>query len=176
MHETSVRAVIPLEQGGRLCLCGLPGLEIEIDGSTQFLPLSAELTFEYLKKINTKRLYLLMEDFELPEGTRSNIEQLARDMEIDLSWMPIVDFGIPDQTFEVEWNAGAKERLSVLSSDGCLALSCLYGAGRSGMMAAATLAELGTRASKAVRVIRKTFPKAVGSLEQEDWVANRDYQ
>jgi len=175
MHETSVRSVVPLDNGGQLAICGLPGLEISRDGSLYLDPCTAEVTFEYLSHLGIKMLYLLMENLEMPKGTNDVLQGHAQTNGIELVWMPIVDFGAPDVAFEGEWKLGFSNRAKILDAGNGIGLSCVYGAGRSGMMACAIAVERGIPAQNAVHFVRTTFPEAVGSKQQENWVSRGDY-
>jgi protein-tyrosine phosphatase len=175
MHETSVRAIVPIEGFGNSVICGLPGLVISHDGTAYLDPEHADTTFEYLHSIGVVSLYLLMEDFELPPETRTVLRQASRKAGVSLIWLPIVDFGRPDAVAEKAWKRGRKKRHKQLQNKDNIAVACLYGAGRSGMMAAAMVAEEGMAASKAVRYVRKYYGEAVGSIAQEKWVASGTY-
>ena len=175
MHDTAVRAVVPLVDLGDVLICGLPGLVIAQDGQTYLDPEHADLTYDFLKSHGVVRLYLLMEDLELPPATKSVLEKAAKFKGIALEWMPIVDYGRPDQAFEDVWTPDRSGRADILENQGSIAVACLYGAGRSGMMAAAISAECGIEPRKAVRYVRKFYSEAVGSKTQEDWVAAGKY-
>jgi hypothetical protein len=92
MHETAVRAIVPMDGLGDIVICGLPGLVIAFDGSAHLDPEHAEHTFEYMKSIGVSHLYLLMEDMELPAQARSVLEDKAGVAGVTLEWMPIVDY------------------------------------------------------------------------------------
>lgn len=156
-------------------ICGLPGLLIDFDGTSYLDPEHAELTFKYLACLDVTCLYLLMEDFELPPNTKPVLEASAQKVGITLKWLPIVDFGKPDQASESIWVSEHDEREKILESDKNIGLACLYGAGRSGMMAAAMAAQHGTGPKKAVRYVRKFYSEAVGSPVQEQWAASGSY-
>ena len=175
MHETSVRAVVPLEGRGSIVLCGLPGFCISHDGSPYFSPEHSEQTFEYLAGLGVSLVYLFMENFELPPQAKEMIDATASQFKISAEWIPIVDYATPDDATQEKWKAGRSQRFDCLDRGESIAVTCLYGAGRSGMMAAATVAEMGVETRKAVSFVRQNFVEAVGSLEQERWVAGGTY-
>jgi len=92
MHETSVRAVVPLEGRGSIVLCGLPGFCISHDGSPYFSPEHSEQTFEYLAGLGVSLVYLFMENFELPPQAKEMIDATASQFKISAEWIPIVDY------------------------------------------------------------------------------------
>ena len=175
MQDTAVRAVVSLEDLGDVLICGLPGLVIAQDGQAYLDPEHADLTNDYLKAHGVVRLYLLMEDLELPPETKNVLEKSAKAKGIELEWMPIVDYGRPDAEFEQIWKPNRTRRASILENNESIGVACLYGAGRSGMMAAAISAECGIAPRKAVRYVRRFYAEAVGSKTQEDWVASGRY-
>jgi len=170
-HETSVRAIVPQQDHGNLVLCGLPGLRIGHDGTGYYDPEYAALTFEYLSEMKVSLLYLLIEEIELPPNAKRLLEGLGLEQDITINWVPIVDYGVPDKVSENLWKTGRSVRLDCLRDGDSIAISCIYGAGRCGMMAAAISAEMGIDAHRAVRYVRKHFEEAVGSLAQERWIA-----
>ena len=174
-HETSVQAVVTLDRKGDIVICGLPGLVIGRDGGLNLDPEHADLTFEYLNCLGVNRLYLLMEDIEIPSETRPLLESIASAHAISLEWLPIVDCGRPDQVIEDVWKSDRLGRQKMLHNKKNIGVACLYGAGRSGMMAASIVAEAGVDPKKAVRYVRKFFAEAVGSKDQERWVAEGTY-
>lgn len=174
-HETSVRALIPLPKTGKILLSGLPGLEINYDGGAYLDPPSCELTFALLQHHKTKMIYILMEEHEVPGATVESVNKIAETFGVETRWMPIIDFDKPEATFENEWRAGQARRASILSEDGAICMCCLYGAGRSGMMAAALAVEAGVAPEKAVSYLRTFFEEAVGSPAQEKWVVKASY-
>lgn len=175
MRETSVRALIPLENDSHLSMCGLPGLLIGRDGTSYLDPENCDLTFEYLRNAGARALYLLMEDHELPPHTEEVVTACGKTYDIELMWLPIPDFSIPSSKAEEQWISDRDRRAKILGSGGGICLSCMHGAGRSGMMAAAVSAERGVEARKAVRFVRKHCADAVGSRQQELWVARGSY-
>lgn len=148
-------------------MCGLPGLRISHNGSGYFDPEYAELTFEYLAGCKVSLFYLFMEEIELPPQSKKLIEDLGRLHSMTIKWIPVVDYG----TLEALWKGGLSERSDCLGDGDSIAVSCVYGAGRCGMMGAAISAEMGIDAKKAVRYVRKHFGEAVGSIQQERWIA-----
>ena len=171
LGETSIRGIVPILGQSKLVISGLPGLEISRDGSLYLDPCSAELSFRFLKSLDTRLLYIMVEDFEMPPHTRSVLQENADACKIDLRYMPVVDFGAPDLPLENLWKQERSDRAKVLEDGHSIALACAYGSGRSGMMAAAVAAETGVGCKEAVAFVRSHFSEAVGSAKQEAWVA-----
>ena len=175
VHETSVRAIIPQTKQGCLAMCGLPGLRMAYDGSGYFDPEHAAMTFAYLTDLDVSLFYLFMEDFELPVKSKQLIEELGRQHNIAISWVPIIDYGIPNAETEAIWKFDRNQRSNLLDQGHSIAVSCLYGAGRCGMMAAAISSEMGVDSKKAVGYVRTYYAEAVGSLAHERWIAKGSF-
>ena len=89
---------------------------------------------------------------------------------IDYYHLPIVDGSIPNQQTTEDW-----ERLSPilryhLQQGGNLLIHCRGGLGRTGMIAARLLVELGCPPDIAMTTIRKLRPGSIENDEQEQWL------
>lgn len=93
---------------------------------------------------------------------------------IGVAWhhLPIVDFGAPEAAFEAGWqSAGPKLRVA-LQGGGRVLVHCAAGRGRSGMIAARLLVELGEAdATTAIARVRKARPGAIETAAQEAHIA-----
>jgi len=118
-----------------------------------------------------KSIFLLMEDHELPESSKDTIEQAAQKLGVRTFWFPIRDFDIPNEEFTSDWLQTGPFRKKSIDNGDSICLACLYGAGRSGMMAAALLREYGHAPKDAVSHLRTHYSEAVGNKKQELWVA-----
>jgi Cyclin-dependent kinase inhibitor 3 (CDKN3) len=91
-----------------------------------------------------------------------------------LEWrhLPIPDAGVPDAAFEDAWdNVGAGVR-SALRSGGRVLLHCRAGLGRTGMIAARVLVELGMAPDEAIRAVRAARPDTIETRKQEQHVCS----
>ena len=173
--ETDLRAIIPMPNGGNLIMSGLPGLVIGRDGTSYILPEHCDQTFTKLQNLRTRAIYMLMEDIELPPLTKDIIQKAAVARNIDLHWMPIVDFNRPEEAFVTQWRGSIDYRTGITSVGDSICLSCMYGAGRSGMMATSIVAQSGKDSSDAIDYVRSFYPDAIGSEKQENWIKGNSY-
>ena len=108
----------------------------------------------------------LMERFELDELRVSDIGDEVRGLHMEWRHLPIQDVSAPDAAFEEDW-VDVGEALRGLLRAGCnVLLHCRGGLGRSGMMAARLLVELGWDSEKAIEAVRQARPGAIETGEQ----------
>lgn len=80
---------------------------------------------------------------------------------------PIADFGVPGAVFEAAWSERARA-LSERLRAGCgVAVHCRAGLGRSGLVAARLLVELGLAPEEAIDRVRAARPGAIETALQE---------
>jgi len=93
-------------------------------------------------------------------------------MEAGFWWrhMEIPDMDIPDEAFEDIWAVEGKQIVASLVAGERVVLHCLAGLGRTGMMAARLLTDMGMAPALAVAEVRKIRPRAIQTEEQEKYV------
>lgn len=86
-----------------------------------------------------------------------------------MTWLhlPIVDFEAPGTAFETAWQAHNSTLHEVLKRGGGVVAHCRGGRGRSGLVAARLLIELGWEPEAAITAIRAANPKAIETPVQE---------
>jgi protein-tyrosine phosphatase len=113
-------------------------------------------------------LVTLLPDIELQELGIADIEARAAGAGIRSLRLPIGDFGVPE--------VGAARRLLAdivghLAADETVAVHCRAGYGRSGLMAASALVQLGAEPGAAIAAVRQVRPGAVETPAQAAFVA-----
>jgi len=100
-----------------------------------------------------------------------NLEVAVKGSGIRYYCLPIEDGDIPDLTFEKSWNtAGAQLREDLLRGEKIL-IHCKGGLGRSGMIAARLIVELGAATPEAaIQQVRASRPGAIETHAQEKHV------
>lgn len=95
-------------------------------------------------------------------------EVRARGME----WchLPIADFQTPSDDFERDWQQRGREVRLLLRGGRDILVHCRGGLGRSGMIAARLLAELGVDPESAISRVRRARPGAIETPSQLDCV------
>ncbi|WP_435988727.1 protein-tyrosine phosphatase family protein [Sulfitobacter sp. SH24] len=171
---TSIRAVIPTPRGGYLAMTGFPGLLTEVDGTPYLDPLQMTETLEGLRNMGARQLLVLTEEAELPEGAFPSIKVISQRVGLGVYFSEIIDFHVPGDAFLSEWPAYRTRFERALDAGETVALSCQYGAGRSGLVAAWLLMGAGLPAAKAIALVRNHFSEAIENQLQEDWLLEQE--
>jgi hypothetical protein len=83
---------------------------------------------------------------------------------------PIPDGGVPDAKFERIWESVGAEARTALRAGGLVIIHCRAGLGRTGMIAAKLLVELGTSPEDAITAVRAGQPARIETTAQADYV------
>lgn len=145
--------------GGRIRLCACPGLQRS---------LASEL--EELRDWGARGLVSLMEDAEF---AMLDVQSLPEQVEaLGMLWwhLPIRDMGTPDEPFEARWRQAGGELRGLLGDGLSIAIHCRGGLGRTGMIAARLLVELGSEPEIAIARVREVRPGSIETKQQEAFV------
>lgn len=84
--------------------------------------------------------------------------------------LPIEDDAVPDESFECGWEFSSSEILELLKS-GKVALHCMGGSGRTGLLAARVLLDLDWSLEDIVTQIKALRPNAFSKSEQKEYIS-----
>tara|TARA_R110000868_G_scaffold400956_1_gene675790 strand:+ start:45053 stop:45646 length:594 start_codon:yes stop_codon:yes gene_type:complete len=171
--EGSVRARVAIPGGGNVVMAGFPGLDSGIDGRAYIDPARMELTLHRISAMGAEVCLLLPEPGELPEGALQQGYDALVHAGIDAILLPIRDYAAPDAAFLGRWQVLRQRLHAMLNRGGTFAITCQYGAGRSGLVTALVLIERGMPADQAIAHVRRAFPEAVESDVQIAWLHAR---
>ena len=115
-------------------------------------------------------LVSLIEDHEFVLLRVPDLGRRAQALGLDWLHLPIMDVSVPGEAFESRWKRSGPVILSVLQRGERVVVHCRGGLGRSGLVAARMLVELGVEAGEAIRRVRLARPGAVEMLEQEQYI------
>jgi len=93
-------------------------------------------------------------------------------LEADLVWyhLPIRDVSVPGQMFPSQWVSVGTKLCQELRAGGRVVLHCRGGLGRTGLVAALLLIELGVMPQEAVALVRKARRGTIETAGQEKYV------
>jgi ADP-ribosyl-[dinitrogen reductase] hydrolase len=94
--------------------------------------------------------------------------------ELGMQWRhgPIPDRHPPHQQFMLDWPTLKDELMEELSSGKNIFIHCMGGLGRTGVVAAMLLMEVGYSANQAIAAVRTSRPHTIETSAQEDFVRN----
>ncbi len=84
--------------------------------------------------------------------------------------LPIEDDAVPDESFERGWESSSSEILELLKA-GKVALHCMGGSGRTGLLAARVLLELDWSLEDIVTEVKALRPGAFSKPEQKEYIS-----
>ncbi|MBX2878939.1 MAG: dual specificity protein phosphatase family protein [Granulosicoccus sp.] len=107
--------------------------------------------------------------FEEHEFKMNRVEDLHERMHAEGIWtmhLPIIDMHIPDQEFEDAWAAQGEQIRQALRVGERVILHCYAGLGRTGMIAARLLVEMGLTPEEAVASVRLNNKRRIQTKSQ----------
>jgi ADP-ribosyl-[dinitrogen reductase] hydrolase len=113
----------------------------------------------------------LIEYHEMVDLQVENTAQRVPDG-IDYIRLPIPDFGVPDQQWESNWQSAGPVLQEHLRRGRAVLLHCKGGLGRTGLVAARILIELGFTADTAIITVRAARTGAIETRAQEQYIKN----
>jgi protein-tyrosine phosphatase len=109
----------------------------------------------------------LLEDHEFANHGVPEFATHVKGLGLRWEQMPIRDGGVPNARFEADWSVVGAEARVILRSGGRILLHCRAGLGRTGMIAARLLVELGVEPAAAVRAVRAARADTIETAQQE---------
>ncbi|MFH0255545.1 cyclin-dependent kinase inhibitor 3 family protein [Vibrio rumoiensis] len=153
--------LLPLnQQGSGLVLTPCPG--------TKGVDLSSSL--EQLKSQGVTVVVTALSDEELAE---KSVEQLGEQVQaLGMQWFQLVieDDCAPDASFQMKWDAVSPHIQAALHSDQKVAMHCMGGSGRTGLLAAHALLERDWILDDIVREVKALRPGAFSKPVQVEYI------
>jgi len=110
---------------------------------------------------------------EVEELYDLGLENLGEELQSAGFWwrqLPIVDMNVPSASFEEAWRVEGQQINSSLAAGERIVIHCLAGLGRTGMIAARLLVDMGVPPETAIVDVRRVRPRAIQTNAQEDYV------
>lgn len=104
----------------------------------------------------------LMEEVELHILQITNLPEKLSENGVKWVHLPIKNRALPGSDFETVWSVVGEELRSILRNGGKIVIHCQEGVGRTGLIAARLLIEMGVRKDEAIKIVRKS---RIGALE-----------
>lgn len=158
---------------GQIALTAWPGLREDPSGRPWIDPEDTSDLLEGLRELRTTHILGLCEENDLPSGTIDLWREATKTVGLVGTHMPIRDFTAPDAAFMRNWTRLRPELLARLVRGETVAMSCLFGAGRSGTVAALLLTETGLDMPTAIARVKTGFGPAIESPIQDRWLRQR---
>jgi protein-tyrosine phosphatase len=148
-------------RAGRLIFTPCPG--------TRDTSLDEALT--ELKAAGADALVTLMPDAELAANQAADLSIRCASHGLEWIQLPVADEQAPLADFDAAW-LGQRDRIvALLDSDATVAIHCKGGSGRTGLIGARILIELGLPHEAAVEQVQALRPKAIRHPAHADWLA-----
>lgn len=133
--------------------------------------LDADLTT--IRDWGAKALVTLIEEQEFELLKVPVLGRRAREMGLQWHHLPIRDVNVPDESFESAWQQSGPILLAALRRGERVVVHCRGGLGRSGLVAAKLLVELGVSPRDAINRVRAVRRGAIETREQERYVMSQ---
>jgi ADP-ribosyl-[dinitrogen reductase] hydrolase len=117
----------------------------------------------------------LLDELELARLRVKALPNLLADSRVAWHQVPLHPQQLPDPAFEHAWRSLAPQLIRILWRGGRIAVHCLDGKARAGVVAARLLVEAGCAPHDAINRVRAARQGALESLEQEEYVRAQSF-
>lgn len=114
-------------------------------------------------------LVTLMEDVELNILQITNLPEKLSEYGIKWIHLPIRNRSLPGADFETGWSVVGEELRSLLRRGDRIVIHCQEGVGRTGLIAARLLIEMGVRKDEAINIVRSARSGALETWPHENY-------
>ena len=166
-HPLVVNEVVVPGTAGRIGMTLCPGRSDDqsIYGNRWRRDLIIDL--EAIRRLEPEMLITLNQPFEFKALGVPDFQATVGASGLKWRHLPIPDGGVPGPDFEREWLKVGKEARHALRAGHLVVIHCRAGLGRTGMIAARLLVELGTAPKAAIAAVRGARPNAIETADQE---------
>jgi protein-tyrosine phosphatase len=155
--------------GGRIGLTPCPG-SARFPSGRESWQRDLDADFDVIGAWGAAAVVTLVQASELTRPALDDLRSHAEHRGMTWHHLPIRDGGVPADEFEARWKDVGGALRGLLSGRRDVLVHCMGGLGRSGMIAARLLVELGEDPGAAMRRVRAARPGAIENAAQEAWV------
>jgi ADP-ribosyl-[dinitrogen reductase] hydrolase len=119
-------------------------------------------------------LVTLMEEVELHILQINNLPEKLVENGVRWVHLPIKNRSLPGSDFEAAWRVVGEDLKAILRSGGKIVIHCQEGVGRTGLVAARLLIEMGVRKEDAISIVRKARTGALETWPHENYCNSLD--
>lgn len=135
---------------------------------------SLEDALAQLKQQGAVAIITLVSNEELNERNLDCFGESVSDSGLEWFHIPVPDDDIPRDRFEQKWNEVLQKINEYLQGESSVAIHCMGGSGRTGLIAARLMLDQGIDAKQAISKIRELRPKAFSLSEQREYIYQFD--
>lgn len=154
---------------GCMGLVACPGIRVHQTGATR-KHLLADI--EEVKNWGANGVVSFIEAHEFKMNKVEELPALLHEAGIWWRHLPIIDMEIPSQNFENEWAVEGERIRHALRIGERVILHCYAGLGRTGMIAARILVEMGVEHETAIKAVRAANKGRIQTKRQSQFVRN----
>ena len=123
-----------------------------------------------------KTLITLMETHEFEILGVAQFPMVLKNSQLNWLHIPIKDMQAPDSTFEATWAENKAQLYEALKHGDSFVIHCRGGLGRTGLLAARILTELGVNPVRAIQDVRDARPNSIETYDQECYVLTQAWK
>jgi ADP-ribosyl-[dinitrogen reductase] hydrolase len=160
---------VELRSGGEIGMTLCPGKKI-VPGLTGDWDRDLQTDIEAIAKWGANLVVTLIEPEEFSLLKVPGLGEAFEGAGMEWHHLPIPDVSVPGELFENLWVYSGQRLRDALSVGRKVLIHCRGGLGRSGMIAARLLVEMGEEPAHAIRQVRSAQPGAIETQKQEQYV------
>ena len=138
--------------GGALGLVACPGVRVS---ESSWGKRNVRRDLQEILRWKANGVVTLMEEHELFHLKLQHLPDLVEKCGLWWRYLPIQDMYVPDERFEKAWQQEGRRLQSLLHNGDRIIIHCFAGLGRTGMIAARILVELGMKPVDAIQRVRE---------------------
>lgn len=153
---------------GCMGLVGCPGTRVDQPGAPSRKFLAVDM--QEIQGWAANGVVCLVEPHELKMHKVEELPALVTSAGLWWKHLPIIDHDIPNQEFENIWAVEGERIRHALRIGERVIIHCYAGLGRTGMIAARILVEMGIEPERAIRIIRSENRRRIQTKDQANFV------